>query len=328
MPIAFMKQLLFALTVLCFAGNLSAQDSTSLSHRMTQQPGAGYTHIPHTRISLALPAGYQLTTQRIGVVKGTDANTGISVMDLPGNNFFIGDKDFNRQTFESKGGKIKKLVKTSWGKWKVDYLEVTSQIYGIFLNIGDSSFTVTLIGTAPAGDDAAQKEIRDMMLSMAYQPTLKPDPLEDADFTLNLTAAGLEFDGYSNSTYTMLGGDSAVVDSLRPLIIITQLPPSNNTMDEWKYFARSLKSKTELHLSSVKATVTIVSEKEYTWPDARKAYAGVLEIAAPGKATAHVQLYILGNARHTFLLHFAPGLGLEHVPDEVVQKVIKQFHPK
>lgn len=229
---------IFVLSISTASGQSGAADSIETADTISNELSSEHVHVPGTRVSLVPPDAYKVSEEYPGMIiersEGIKGRYGIQVMDLPGGNFESNTKDFNRESLEAKGVTVNEFKRLRINGYKALFADLESGFQSYQLVLGDSTFSVSIMGTVPLYDPEVKKEIKESILSVHYDKEIDINWKELAKFEVDLSGTDLGFSKCaSNTFYFSPKGNNA--DTSRPKgtsLMISQMPPSSKYLND------------------------------------------------------------------------------------------------
>jgi hypothetical protein len=186
--------------------------------------GAAHVNIPGTHLFMVPDKHFKLSTQFTGF--SFDDFTGINVMELVGGNFFSNAATFNRESFESKGAKVYEFKELKINSSPAKYIDMSDQRGGRIIDFvfGDSTYSVMVMAMCRENDSLSAERIKQMMLSIYYDRTLKVDPLMNANFEVLDTSSEFRFLRAGGPSYIFSIGGKQDDRPGAPTVAITSFP--------------------------------------------------------------------------------------------------------
>ena len=166
-----------------------------------------YTSVAGTRVYLKVPKDYIASSVFTGIQK--NSKTGVSVSDLPGGNYYSTSESFSKTELERLGMKVMEFRELKMNGYPAKYIHASgsNNISEYSIVFGDSTFSTILIGLYPDEDSLSGLEVRDIILTSAYERDRIIDPFETANFKVDEKKSVFKFAKHANGTYTFsLGG--------------------------------------------------------------------------------------------------------------------------
>lgn len=235
-----------AITIICLLSafiNLQAQEIVS-----------------GTRVSIKPPAGFVRAKTFTGYQKGEDAM--ISINELNGGSFYSNAANFTKGQFESKGIKVVefKEMKINGYPAKLAKMQGDPSAMSISMVFGDSTFSVTIMGLYPTGDEKLGEEIMKSILSVNYSKDLKIDPFEAAFFTLDDSNTRLKFSQAAANLFIYTWGGAKENPEGKPLMLVIPLPNDNSSPKETSQsMLESLKNKGLTNVEYIQSKEVIIN---------------------------------------------------------------------
>ena len=214
-------QTIITFILLSFSVFSKAQESAK---DVSTQKTENHINIPGTRLFIIPPKGFTIAKSFLGLQKGEEAM--IQVYDLDGGDFYSNAKSISRKKFEDNGFKVYDYSEFHLNAYPAKYVCVqgSALIHSHQLTFGDSTFSVMLITGFSSEDKETGEQIKNALLSVYYDPSLKVDPFATAHFTIDESATRYKFSMYSSNLYAYTPDGKKNDDKFSPLVTITQLP--------------------------------------------------------------------------------------------------------
>lgn len=186
-----------------------------------------YVNIPGTRLYIMPPDGFKVAANFLGLQK--DENSEIQIMDLGTSDFSCSTPAFKRSVFEVHGDKILEFKECKLNGFSAKYVHkkrnLTTDDYNLLL--GDSTFSIMLVGRCLANDTITARQIKDALFSVTYDKTLKIDPIANAVFQFDDTTTKFRFFKSVGNVYLYtIGGIFHPTDTDSPIVRVN--PMLNN----------------------------------------------------------------------------------------------------
>lgn len=187
-------------------------------------------NIPSTHVTLKMPAGFTIADNFIGIVK--DESTLVQFYDLVGGNYYTNAKDFSKEEFEKLGATVFNFKDTTISSYPAKYIlmqgKPKEKSFSIVL--GDTTFSLMAMGIFGADDKTAERDIKDALLSIKYDKSIKTDPFAILPFTVDDSRNKFKF-AKSSAGLFMYSLNGIVKESYddEPMIIITHFPSAGYT---------------------------------------------------------------------------------------------------
>lgn len=189
---------LVLLSFLCTLMNgaiLAQQDTLDASHELPSTiidvpppPPMMFVRVrvPGTRLSIVPPYSFKLAKNLTGLEK--DASTAITVMDIPGGNFYTNTANYTRSKFEGKGLDVLEFEHLTIDGYSGIQALIKSPVDGSLscqLVFGDTTFSVLVASTLAGTDTASLKAIERALSTVTYDKDVTLSPYEGTGFRLN-----------------------------------------------------------------------------------------------------------------------------------------------
>jgi hypothetical protein len=227
---------------------------TSCSESVTSQTGAienelteGHRQMTRTNVFLIPPSGFDVSPDNPSITNG---EFGINIRDMPGGNFWSNTLNFSEKNFEEKGFIVHEYRELQINSLPAILVDIESDYRSTQLVIGDSTFSVHLMGLSPKDDLRMNEKIKNSILTFYYDDGHDFDPLESASFSLNLSDTDLKFSNFSGDMfiYTTEGIEDQLNHPDGALLIVTEYPLDSQEIEPkavtWE-FVNSMKRQTD-----------------------------------------------------------------------------------
>ena len=216
----------FSLFLLIHSSVRAQTDEAPSQINNTQTPA--HKNIPGTHAFLVAPAEFTFSTR----VPGFEHSDGrlIGVFEGMGANYYDKGLKFTPENFTKEGHTVLAFKEIKVNGYDGRYLSLKTKagITSLNLVFGDSSFTTTITGVGK-GDLTS---IKAAILSIVHDKNWKPDPFQQAGFSLNDKLGRLKFFGYSGGAYSFtLDGKEDVQGSKNPMFLTLISPYQEEQMN-------------------------------------------------------------------------------------------------
>lgn len=195
-----------------------------------------HKRVKGSKVYLVIPTEYKYSQELSRFQK--KERLYIQVMELE-NSFEATKPNLTRTAIEAKGAKVKYLEKIRIGKYDGVYMEGPSKFDGetkIAIWFGNNDFTVAVIGVFENKDDKGRKGLLEIMKSTFYDETFDLNPLELANFELELEEYGFKLNSANSNTFVFTPNGKKDNESEEdvPVITIAAMPKMSEN-DAQKY---------------------------------------------------------------------------------------------
>lgn len=189
---------------------------------ITSTKTSKHINIPGTRLFIIPPSGFTISKDIKALMK--DNNTGITVTDIEGDDFYS-DTTFNEREFEKEGITASNYQEFKLNNFSAKYLELDAAGNGHFIAIlfGDATFSTLVMGVNLSSDNKAEKDIQQALSTIYYDKNFKAKT-PDIPFTIDVSKSPFKFARTVSETiiYTV-GGKIDEEDTESPMIIFTPI---------------------------------------------------------------------------------------------------------
>jgi hypothetical protein len=139
-----------------------------------------------TRVSLVPPRGFKLARNFTGFEK--DASTALTIMDLPGGNFYTNTATYTKEKFAGKGLQVLKIEHLKVDGYPGIQALIKSPVDGSLscqLVFGDTTFSALIASTLSGTDTTSLKAIQWTLGTVTYDKDITVGPYEGTSFRVN-----------------------------------------------------------------------------------------------------------------------------------------------
>jgi hypothetical protein len=191
---------------------------------------AKHINIQQTKLFIVPPDGFIQKEGIIGIMSPDD-KSGITVIDAPGADYRTASVTFTKEAMEAKGLKVilsKQITFNGYpAKLMIVYGSANSTNYELMF--GDTSFINLVMATFPTDDTLMGEKIENAFKTLAFDKTLKLNPLAAIPFTLDYAKQGFHVKNALNNTLLLVNSkDSLSTDTLIPSVTSWFTPLTSN----------------------------------------------------------------------------------------------------
>jgi hypothetical protein len=193
----------FSILIMCFVSALAScgqRDDGGFPPEIKTIRLESHVNIPGTRIFFVIPEGFKPSTTLPAIEKNYSGM--VQVVDAVGKNFYTDFTTFSREKFEENGIKVfgyQELKVNGFAAKMILSEGLGSRMYNLVF--GDSTFSATVIGSFITEDTMTREQIKQAMLSIYYDKSMKVDSLASVTFNLDDTKSIFKFADFAGSIY-------------------------------------------------------------------------------------------------------------------------------
>jgi hypothetical protein len=169
---------------------------------VTNKATAKHKPVPGTRLFMIFPNNFEAALGFPGL-ESSDRKAEISVLDVPGGNFFSDIAEFSKESFEKRGAKVFEFKELLFEGYPARFIHVQGDNFkkGYGLVFGDSTFSVVLMGLYPEANQEEGEQIRSSILSCVYDKTKKTNLQELSKFKVDESKSIYNFSSLTAGTF-------------------------------------------------------------------------------------------------------------------------------
>jgi hypothetical protein len=210
-----MKKLPF-IVLLCMSASAFAQTAVN---------------VPGTKVMIVPPDNFRPSTEFTGLQSDSAV---IQVMDLDGGNFYSNAATFSKKKFEDKGMKVLDYKETTVNGYKAKYayIDAKSVTRNHMLVLGDSTFSIMLIGIVTSKDDRLSASVKKAMFTASYDKSLKVDHMANAFFSVDESRSSFKFAHAAANLFAFSRGGKMDDKGGEPVVLAMPLPATPSMTPE------------------------------------------------------------------------------------------------